>query len=135
MKIRVLLVVAIMALSACATAYTSSDWSGGFSSLQLDWNSWQVAFAGNAYTSSEKAVDYTLLRSADISLEHGFPYFVIVRESQKTDISRVEIKRDAFFFAKPSAHNIIICYKDNPSEFAYSAEFTAKSIREKYGMK
>lgn len=135
MKLRVLFVAVMMALSACATAYSSHDFFGGFSSFQIDQNSWRVNFSGNAYTSAEKAIDYNLLRCAEITLENGYAYFVVVGESQRTDYSRVDIKRDSFFFAKPSARNTIICYKERPNEFAYSAEFTGKSIRAKYGMK
>ena len=136
MRIRVLFVYILMvALSACATAYSSHDFFGGFSSVRIDQNTWRVNFSGNAYTSAEKAIDYNLLRCAEITLENGYAYFVVVGESQRTDYSRVNIKRDSFFFAKPSTHNTIICYATKQNEFSYNAELTAKSIRDKYGMK
>lgn len=70
----------VLALSGCATPYQGRSFSGGFSETQLSPNVFQVSFAGNGYTSEEKAADFTLLRSAELALQHGYGYFVIVDE-------------------------------------------------------
>jgi hypothetical protein len=67
-----------MFLVSCSTAYQPVGLTGGFSSTRLDENVFQVSFRGNGYTRQERASDYALLRSAEVALEHGFPYFAIV---------------------------------------------------------
>ena len=82
-NIRILTILAIFAvLSGCATTYQSQGLLGGFSSIQLDTNVFQVTFKGNAYTARDKANDYALLRSAELALENGYQYFIIVDAQQ-----------------------------------------------------
>ena len=69
-------------ISGCATAYKSDGLMGGYSSVKLDENVFQVAFRGNGYTSRERTSDFALLRCADIAIENGYKYFVIVDEQQ-----------------------------------------------------
>lgn len=151
----------LLLLSACATAYTPSGWSGGFSSVQIDQNVFRVYFNGNASTSKERSKDFTLLRCADISLENGFRYFVIIKSEHDSKIStyttptRSETKLkvrehgkttygkattttysgQTYVFEKPSDENTIICYKDKPEGFSYNAELLSKSLRAKYDIK
>lgn len=73
-----ILSLVISFLTGCATGYQAQGFTGGFSESQLTPNVWQVRFAGNAYTSSERASDFVLLRTAEIMLEHGYEYFVVV---------------------------------------------------------
>lgn len=75
-------IMAIVFLVGCATAYQQQGLTGGFSETQLDDNVWRVSFKGNAYTSRDRAADFTLLRSAELALDNGYYYFVIV-DSEK----------------------------------------------------
>jgi len=72
----------ILLLGGCATAYQPQGMMGGSSETQLDTNVFTVTFNGNGYTGRDKANDYALLRSAELVLEHGFKYFVIVDAQQ-----------------------------------------------------
>ena len=81
MKIIVMLSV-VLFLGGCATAYQSLGFTGGFSETQLDTNVFTVTFKGNGYTGRDKANDFALLRSAELALENGFKYFVIVDAQQ-----------------------------------------------------
>lgn len=72
----------IILLVGCATTYQPQGFSGGFSETQLDKNVFTVTFKGNQYTGRDKANDFALLRSAELALEHGFNYFVIVDAQQ-----------------------------------------------------
>jgi len=72
----------ILALGGCATAYQPQGMTGGFSETQLDTNVFTVTFKGNGHTGRDKANDYALLRSAELALEHGYKYFVIVDAQQ-----------------------------------------------------
>lgn len=65
-------------LTGCATTYQPQGASGGYSSSQLDENVFQVTFNGNGYTDRGRANDFALLRSAELALENGYGYFVIV---------------------------------------------------------
>tara|TARA_A200000113_G_scaffold225930_2_gene248811 strand:- start:2085 stop:2654 length:570 start_codon:yes stop_codon:yes gene_type:complete len=75
-KIAVLFSV-VLTLSACASPYQSKGFSGGFSETQLSENVFQVSFRGNGYTSSERASDFAMLRSAELTLENGYKYFAL----------------------------------------------------------
>ena len=81
MKIFKSLIIAIL-VTGCATSYQPQGFSGGFSSTQLDKNVFTVSFKGNAYTDHERANDFTMLRSAEITLENGYTYFSIVDAQQ-----------------------------------------------------
>jgi hypothetical protein len=79
--------IAAIFLSACATTYQPEGFSGGFSETQLDKNVFRVSFKGNGYTSRDRAEDFTLLRSAELTLKNGFTHFVIVDGRSGTDYS------------------------------------------------
>lgn len=76
----------LFVLLGCATGYQNEGWSGGFSTTQLSENTFTVIFKGNEYTARDKANDFALLRSAEVTLENGFRYFQIVdtKEYAKT---------------------------------------------------
>jgi hypothetical protein len=75
-------------LASCSTAYEPVGFrSRGYSTTQLDENVFQVTFRGNGYTRQERASDFALLRSAEVALEHGYPFFVIVDGQRYTEQS------------------------------------------------
>ncbi|KAK42445.1 hypothetical protein BG58_03550 [Caballeronia jiangsuensis] len=65
-------------LAGCATGYQPNGLTGGFSETQLDTNVFKVSFRGNGYTSHDRVEDFVLLRSAELTLAHGFTHFAIV---------------------------------------------------------
>src|ERR1700687_6234016 len=75
------LVILITLPVGCATDYKSQSFRGGYSEVRLDENVFNVRFAGNAYTSPEKAADFCLLRCAEIAIANGYSYFFIVDSS------------------------------------------------------
>ncbi len=115
---------------------------GGFSETQLSENVWIVNFRGNRYTRKERTVDLSLLRSAELTLENGFNYFVIADSG--TDI-RTEtyathsIMNDISIHTsrKPTSSNIVIMFKEKPENTpnAFDAKFIIKSIKGKYDIK
>ncbi|MFV8451338.1 CC0125/CC1285 family lipoprotein [Vibrio campbellii] len=84
MKFLSTLLVPLVLLSGCATTYQSNGFSGGYSETQLDENVFKVAFRGNGYTSKERVADFTLLRSAELAMQNGYKYFVIVDANSYT---------------------------------------------------
>ena len=151
-----------LALIGCATPYQSKGFTGGFSETQLDVNVFQVSFRGNAYTSGERAADFTLLRSAELAIENGYSYFIIVdseRSSQTSSYTTPTTSHttgsvygsgnyvygsatttttggQTYFYSKPRSTNTIVLFREKPeiNGLVYNAEFVVRSIRQKHGM-
>lgn len=154
-------IAVVLFLAACATPYQNSGFSGGYSETQFDDNVFKVSFRGNGYTSMERASDFTLLRSAELTLQHGYNYFVIVEEQNHTRNSTYTTPTTSnttanvygsgnyaygtattttyggqtYNISKPSTSNTIILFKEKPEDgFSFNAEFIYKELREKYGI-
>ena len=155
---RVSAAILLMALAGCATKYRSAGgWGSGFSEVQLDKNVFKVSFNGNNYTRPERAQELALLRSADVTLQHGFSYFVIVegrsREDVHTYTAPVETTTktsrrangelvtrstttggDTIVNTYPSTKNTIMAYAKKPdvAGLVYDARFLCGSLGKKY---
>lgn len=81
---KLLLVLIISVLTACATPYQSEGLRGGYSEMQLNDNEYVVSFSGNGFTSEERVTKLLLYRCAELTKKKGFNYFVIssVHEAQ-----------------------------------------------------
>lgn len=160
MRNQIIMVVISIILSGCSTTYQKQSFTGGFSETQLSENIFQVTFKGNAYTSRERASDFTLLRSAELSLENGFKYFIIVDSEKYTKTSTHTTPTSSYttgsaygsgnyaygsatttttggqtyVYSKPRSTNTIVGFKEKPegSGLVYEAEFVIKSIKAKY---
>lgn len=161
MKILISITVILFALQGC-TSYQKKGLSGGYSEIQLDENVFKVSFQGNGYTKPDRAADFTLLRSAELTLENGFQYFAIIDENNHTShgtyttpttshttanaqVSGNYVHGNAtttttggqtYIISKPSSSNTIVCFKEKPeSVFTYNASYIYKNVREKYNIK
>jgi hypothetical protein len=157
-----ILIWLVMGLSGCATPYGSSagNYLGGFSEAQLGENMFQVSFEGNAYTKADTVANYTLLRSAELTLQYGFTHFIVV---DKADLSRSGsfttptsssttgsasiigntvtgssttqfYGGQTYAFKKPGASNTIVCFNDKPQigGAVYDAAFLVQSLKVRY---
>ena len=74
--------IAMLALlSACAssTPYQSAEDSRwGFSEQQIEGDRFRISFGGNAITDRETVESYLLYRAAELTLEQGYDYFLMV---------------------------------------------------------
>jgi hypothetical protein len=62
---------------------------GGYSSTRHTKDMYTVTFRGNEYSKDEQIYDYALLRSAELTKELGFAYFVVLSDAdQSRTISR-----------------------------------------------
>lgn len=52
--------------------------AGGYSDVQLGEDHYQVEFVGNVLTSRERVESYLLFRAAELTIEHGANWFVVV---------------------------------------------------------
>jgi hypothetical protein len=110
------------------STYRPLDYSGGYREVQLDVDTYKVEFLGNDFTSSVVAGDYALLRSADVCLAAGYPYFSQLSGAQSEHLSGgygiVAAQGRATYFIK--------CEKEKTGPSSISAEFTSRSLRQKY---
>ena len=149
-------------VSACATPYQPKGFSGGYSETRLAEDLFRVWFTGNGKTSKERVNDFGLLRSAELALENGFRYFVIVNSETGSTVSSYTTPSTSHttgsayqsgrhtygnattttygggthLVSKPGATYTILCFREKPAVpgLILEAEFVAKSIRDKYGV-
>ncbi|KTF69786.1 CC0125/CC1285 family lipoprotein [Sphingomonas sp. HT-1] len=85
-----LMVAGSLSLASCMTAtpYQPASASGsirnGYSDEQIEENRFRVSFSGNSLTSRETVERYLLYRSAELTLQNGFDYFILAeRDTEK----------------------------------------------------
>jgi len=78
-----LLASAMLVMAGCATetAYRPATGSGferaGYSDRMIEPNRFMVSFAGNSYTSRDTVERYLLYRSAELTVQQGYDYFIL----------------------------------------------------------
>jgi hypothetical protein len=127
--------------AGCATSYQPQGFGGGFSDVMTAPDSALVTFKGNGYTGSERVIQMALLRSAELTLQHGYRYFAVTGTN---DISRSYLHVTTGDIAtihsgvKPGiVYSIRMANDKNalmPYE-AYDATFLQQSLREHLGVK
>lgn len=162
MRLSYLVVLLGLLVTGCVTPYQPNGFMGGFTETQLDENVFRVSFRGNANTGKERVDDFTLLRSAELSLKNGFSYFAIIDEKDYTsrtsyteaststttgsaygsgnrlniDATTRTTGGGTYEVVKPGSSNTIVCFKEKPANlFTYNATIAYKSLVEKYGIK
>ena len=159
----ILLSAFVLFITGCAqTPYQPNGFLGGFTETRLGENVFRVTFQGNGYTGKNKVADFTLLRSAELALEHGFRYFIITESGKGNYFSTFTTPTTShttgrayksgssvlgnatthtyggqtFIISAPSANNTIVLYKEKPkiNVLVYDASFLKRSIKQKYGL-
>jgi len=83
--LRILLLLTPVALVGCQTGYQSQSFTGGYSEFLTAPDEAVITFRGNGYTGVERVVEMTALRCAEVTLAHGYRYFV---GTSLSDLSR-----------------------------------------------
>jgi len=76
-----------------------------------------------------------MLRAAEVTIEHGFKYFVLVESQRYTKMTGAFSNLGNIqFISKPRTENIIMCYKAKPNinAIVYDAKIVYNAIRGKY---
>jgi hypothetical protein len=81
------LLALLLTLAGCAakpTPYQPATDSYGFSQQQIEGNRYRVTFAGNGATSLDTVRSYMLYRAAEVTVESGHDYFVVVDQNTQS---------------------------------------------------
>lgn len=80
------LLVGFILLSGCAY-YGPSGLFGGYTETALNEDTYKVSYRGNGYCTRDQAADYLLRRAAELTLNNGYKYFVILAANSDNDAS------------------------------------------------
>jgi len=157
MRLVALALLLAVGLTGCATKYGPMRVSGGYSETQLDKYVYRVTFKGNGLIDRETVNDYAILRCAELALENGFRYFVVIDSNSysKVDTNTTPVVSNTQYYQfgnqvqsqtysyggntstveKPRATlTIAVLYEKPEKLFSYDAAFLSRSLREKYGL-
>ena len=150
----------LLILGGCATPYQPEGAMGGFYETRIDENVYRVSFRGNAYTSLDKATYFTMLRSAELTLEKGYNHFLVIDEEQyfkevtskmpdRTSYStqvrkspdRIRLKVTVKNYPgqeittyKPRSSNTIMMFKYPPADEYFDARYVKRTIENEYNL-
>jgi hypothetical protein len=124
LRMMVAVLATVVTMSGCATGYQPSGLTGGFTDVQLDTDTFRVAFNGNGYTSPERAQELMLLRMADITLSHGHSYFLILDSHGRIENETVVLPGSTSYYSTSSYGR----YGGSTSGFAVSTPATVMDI-------
>lgn len=141
-----IVIVSTVFLCGCASPYEKMSGVGGFQEKQIGRNQFLVSFAGNGYTSGQRAIDLCLLRSAEVALGNGYHYFAVTENRNQVDTSTTlttgtygggVMLATTQAIPKPSTSNTILCFRDRPFGFdgLFDAEAVFADLSSKYGVK
>ena len=92
----------LLMVGGCATSTpyqplsAVSPASGGYTDQRLAENRFRVTFAGNMLTTRERVESYLLFRAAELTVEQGFDWFVVVDREMEHEIER-QIRPDPYY--------------------------------------
>ena len=142
--ITVLLLAASLQACSTSTPYQKLGFHGGYSETKLAENIFKVSFHGNKRTGREKTWDFALLRSAELTLEEGYRYFIVMDSDyyEKLGTHRnptfiispnMIVGGNSIVTVAPSSTNMVACFNEKPADvFSYDARFIYQELTSKY---
>jgi len=139
--LKILPLIFLLLFSGCAgTSYRkATSWTPyGYSDTKKSNNTYYITFKASNLTTLEKVEDYTLLRSAEVTIENDYKYFKI--DSGKSTYIQHTINSCANGICTPipintpTAFNAITCFKEKTKgkDIIYDAKIIVDKIRLKY---
>jgi len=134
--------LSLLLLAGCATNYGPRGVLGaGFSEEKLGPDLWFVTFEASAFTPADRVKSYLLLRCAELTVEQGSSYFVMIPEGQsrraKGTVPNL-IDEPPFPYGlgstepepppSRSARAAIRLYKEKPEEKSYDARALIREL-------
>ena len=145
------LLLIITTLGGCASNYQSKQLFGGYSEEKLLANVFEVSFKGNGFTKRDRVTDFALLRSAEVAVENGFDYFVVIDQklpgrskphtsplgfsdtSAQHEPGRAPSSGQVYNISDPVTTNTIACFEEKPEGMtSYNALHLIKNLKSKY---
>lgn len=80
-----ILTFSVIMLINCSTPYQPKGAFGGYSSIQLENNTFKVVFKGNQHTKAETVFKFLERRCAEITIKRGYKYFIVIEDSSYID--------------------------------------------------
>ncbi len=135
----------LLILSGCAVPVAYKPYgtglisSGGYSDTKIQEGLYRISFDGDSFTTSSRAADLSMLRSAEVTLRDGYKYFTISDDKSETvsGLTSVGYRRVAPDYYPVSVY-IIRCYKEKPADasgIVYDAPEVSKNIKAQYKIK
>ncbi len=132
----------LVAAAGCATSYGPKGFLGaGFSERKLGPDLWLVTFDASAFTPTERVQSYLLLRCAELTVEQGNAYFVVMAQGRPRRIGPTVpslIDQPPFSLDRPapepaagsehSARAAIHIYREKPEEKSYDARAVVRRL-------
>ncbi len=135
-----LLGVLVVGLTSCSTKYHAmsggiQSGSSGYGETQIDDRTWEVIYRESGNMEADIIDRYALFRSAELTLEKGYTYFVILNTVNNKDTKTPNL------FSDPSSNELhkqtrlssvktIRMYQADPGteEVAYKAESVVRTM-------
>lgn len=149
---KILFIATLLLVSGCKTGnYQEFNGGIGYQSSQLNNNEYNVTYTGRQSTNIKKVNDFVLLRSAEITLEKGYKYFVITDAKNnrneaghnQTNLNVVNGRMGATQTGSWSntsgssdrkSEMTIMLFNDKPDSISYDADIISKAIQNEYGI-
>jgi len=140
----IFLLIFSLLLISCATPYQKDGFRGGYVESQLSENIYRVYFGGNGYTSTQRAADFALIRAAELTIDKGYKFFVIISndESLKHDAqlyNRYDPNTGGYTAAnivvtqKPKSTIVFAMFNEkNPESIMFEARYICNDLAKKY---
>lgn len=84
-----LIFLCFLLLVACATPYQPMGFDGGYSDMALSRDTYKVSFRGNGLTLQDHVQTFLLRRCAELTIQQGYKYFIILDSNTNADQSFV----------------------------------------------
>src|SRR5437016_5224063 len=71
-------IIIMLSLVGCMSPYQPSGLGGGYTDMALSNDTYFVTFRGNGFTSSDVVQSYVLRRAAELTINKGYKFFVVM---------------------------------------------------------
>jgi hypothetical protein len=94
-------IVSGLLVASCAAPYQPLKRHYGYTERQVGLEEYEVSFLGNANSSYERVLDFALLRSAEIAIQHHADSFVVLDVVNLSDAQKYRPSSQPFWSASP----------------------------------